>query len=536
MEKDKELREIIDKQQEKIKQYKARLGDIVTAYKGLAKEKEALEASLKALSGRPKTAKKTTVKGKKENATDSEKQKDEEITESKALREIETLSESLTTLSVEKSRLEASFQADRKRLMVEKDELEVSVKELTEKLFFERQQRGTEQNNYGKMIRRWEEAESEWRLLVASQEERIRSLESRVTLLSESLAAQHALHQRDYGAMQVLKERMTELSLEHMGLHKTPSLVKETSPLEEDNNSKQIVKLPPELAPLDLSTEINTSSEGTDNPVVEIPKDQLISKEKSVTALGEEEKKNTGASEKEYHNLQGKLKELSNRLLQEEDKLRRAEQGISEAVRQEREHWERCLESATSEFRLKTSHLEGEMLRQRQRSLALLDEKDAEIARLRASIEFNDTFPAKGSAHSSAMADGSTMGRENRLVGPPLLHHAHEAARLELELREVRAERRILETQLHDARRENTLLEEERKNEVAALKDEVDRLQWCQSREGSHLEYLKNVVLSYLLTTRESRRCHMLSAIAAVLRFTPDECSRVSKLHRFSTQ
>ncbi|XP_046389049.1 golgin subfamily A member 6-like protein 1 isoform X2 [Ischnura elegans] len=391
MEKDRDLREIIDQQQEKIKQYKARLGDIVTAYKGLAKEKEALEASLKALSGRPKPTKKSSVKGKKENATDSEKQKDEEVSENRSVREIETLSESLTTLSQEKSRLEASFQADRKRLMVEKDELEMAVKELSEKLLLERQQRGTEQNNYGKMIRRWEEAEAEWRLLAASQEERIRSLESRVTLLSESLAAQYAIHQRDYGVMQVLKERMTELSLDRMGVHNAPSHVKEPVPADEDiENSNQLVTLPPELAPLNLVNGDKISSNE------ESPNDQITLGNTSTPAPVNEDKKGDAIITADYTALQEKIKELTNKLILEEEKCNKAERVISEAVRQEREEWERRLEVATSEFRLKTSQLEGEMLRQRQRSLALLDEKDAEISRLRTSVEWKEAFPALG--------------------------------------------------------------------------------------------------------------------------------------------
>ncbi|KAG8230615.1 hypothetical protein J437_LFUL004527 [Ladona fulva] len=523
MDKEKELQAIIEKQQDKINQYKARLGDIITAYKGLGKEKEALEASLKALNTRPKVKKHATPKGKKENATDSEKQKEEDGQLSKSLTEIKTLSESLTTLSEEKSRLEASYQADRKRLLLERDELEVTVKELSEKLLWERQERGTEQSNYERMIKRWEEAEIEWRRLAASQEERIRSLESRVALLSDSLAAQHALHQRDHGAMQALKERMAELALERVSLYANKPVPREEPPIaEEKEEVKGTVTLPPELAAFTLSSD-EKSTESSN-------KDDKPNEETKVADSTELLEIKNKPLIQEISLLQEKVKDLTIRLHQEEENHRRTEQNTAEIVRLEKEHWERCLAATTSEFRVKTSQLEGEMLRQRQRSLALLDEKDAEITRLRASLEIGATK----SGIMLALADGAA-GREGRIGGPPLLHHAHEAARLEVELREVRAERRILENQLHDARKEIAFLEEEKKTEVNLLQAEVDRLKRCQSREGAHLEYLKNVVLSYLLTTRESRRCHMLSAIAAVLRFTPEECNRVSKLHKFST-
>ena len=45
-----ELVETIDKQNEQLSRYETRLRDVVRAYKGLAKEKEALEKSLAALS------------------------------------------------------------------------------------------------------------------------------------------------------------------------------------------------------------------------------------------------------------------------------------------------------------------------------------------------------------------------------------------------------------------------------------------------------------------------------------------------------
>lgn len=62
------------------------------------------------------------------------------------------------------------------------------------------------------------------------------------------------------------------------------------------------------------------------------------------------------------------------------------------------------------------------------------------------------------------------------------------------------------------------------------------RLQRCQSREGANLEYLKNVVLSFLLSNDSSSKRHMLNAIAAVLRFSPPELERVSCTPRLPVQ
>lgn len=55
----------------------------------------------------------------------------------------------------------------------------------------------------------------------------------------------------------------------------------------------------------------------------------------------------------------------------------------------------------------------------------------------------------------------------------------------------------------------------------------ICRLEACKSREGANLEYLKNVFINYLTTNDASSKRHMLNAISTVLRFTPDELSKV---------
>ena len=57
--------------------------------------------------------------------------------------------------------------------------------------------------------------------------------------------------------------------------------------------------------------------------------------------------------------------------------------------------------------------------------------------------------------------------------------------------------------------------------------DTVRRLERMTTGEGASQEYLKNVVLNYMLSTDMSSKNHMLKAIAAVLRLTPKEVKRV---------
>lgn len=48
-------------------------------------------------------------------------------------------------------------------------------------------------------------------------------------------------------------------------------------------------------------------------------------------------------------------------------------------------------------------------------------------------------------------------------------------------------------------------------------------LERCKSREGANLEYLKNVILSFLMSTDTDSKRHMVNAIGAVLKFSPSE-------------
>lgn len=69
--------------------------------------------------------------------------------------------------------------------------------------------------------------------------------------------------------------------------------------------------------------------------------------------------------------------------------------------------------------------------------------------------------------------------------------------------------------------------EEKYSEEIEALQEQMARVQRMSSKEGANLEYLKNVVLSYMLSSSPSSRDHMLKAIGAVLLFSKADVKRV---------
>jgi hypothetical protein len=145
-----ELLETIDKQSEQLSRYETRLRDVVRAYKGLAKEKEALEKSLTAISGKEKDDIVAQVGDSESTKSGNSKpgnsdQSDTESIASSANEEVQpdtkvlkarvrTLAASLSTLSSEKSRLEVQFQESKKKSMLERSDNEKKIELLKQEL------------------------------------------------------------------------------------------------------------------------------------------------------------------------------------------------------------------------------------------------------------------------------------------------------------------------------------------------------------------------------------------------------------------
>jgi hypothetical protein len=141
-----ELLATISQQKEQLSRYEARLKDVVRAYKGLAKEKEALEKSVVVLRKTPLPSADDTLdtnnscaSENKNTPTDSAVRnaswvystKDGETInknipakENAAASDLKVLQTSLATLTAEKTRMANAYQEEKKRMKQEKQELE----------------------------------------------------------------------------------------------------------------------------------------------------------------------------------------------------------------------------------------------------------------------------------------------------------------------------------------------------------------------------------------------------------------------------
>ena len=137
--------EVISQQKEQLARYETRLKDVVRAYKGLAKEKETLESSLKAITAAVDEEKAVEEVEKQQATTDTEYETDNEsIAESAASEaasaasagsrpkaKLAALSNSLAAVTAEKAQNEARYLADKRKLRKEREELSAEVARLT---------------------------------------------------------------------------------------------------------------------------------------------------------------------------------------------------------------------------------------------------------------------------------------------------------------------------------------------------------------------------------------------------------------------
>ncbi|XP_059045653.1 GRIP and coiled-coil domain-containing protein 1 [Achroia grisella] len=606
-----ELISTITKQADQIKRYEARLRDVVAAYKGLVKEKEALEISLKAL-----------------NKTESPSEGDDSVA---------ALTVSLSTLTAEKARMEEAFQADKK---VTRDKYENTIAALKEetktlvqqhlaeinslkaKIGYEIQERENERADHMAMMkelhvklnserktkekledkvvnssesqasqaelekrvrdlsssleaaqRRLQRAEARTvetpALLVrlqqklalleqshsiaireeqikakrceeaarkscARQEERVASLEGRVAELSHTLGQYAAARRNDRDTIQRLQQALNGGLLRDIAPNETPTTADEPQQKSETDNEKladseylhtlidKIHILKKELiaendklgSPIDITTVFKV--DGYENIHIKCREEFDVLKTEFEMYKVQNSKKTVHVEESEVDDLKSEIVVLKEKLetykmLLDENKQDKVDtlKLYEEKMKSEQDYYK----EVNSDLKTRVQSLEKQVQTQRDRYAALLEETDNYI-RAR-----NDR------SRKVSVEDGHWKeGMLTDVTAPPhMLHYAHELARKDLDISQLRKEKHTLEGQYRDCQREGTIEKERFKEVIRTLKEEIDRLRRIQSREGANLEYLKNVVMAYLMSTDYDGRKHMLNAIAAVLHFTNTE-------------
>lgn len=408
------------------------------------------------------------------------------------------------------------------------------------------------------------------------EEQRVASLEDRVSELSALLGACEKAKQKDQQNAQRLREHIVQLDAENKALAIAASSTSNIScdlGIDETNldvntlkdkleKVKKLLQLVAQKSP-EQSLEIEKIIEGAGGQDVEKASVQYYQQE--LRQLKEEferykvraqvvlKNKNgkDSAQTKELEETRDQLAELKEKYInlrvqsdeavvthkQEMKELQQALAALHQAHKQD-------LERVEVQHRENFLHLEGELHKQRERTMALLKEKELELEKLRAEsiqgqivsdgaagasgVEGDLDYESGGSVHEECEMITHTL----KLGSPPknnLLLYAEQLARNEVEISALRKQRHQLEEGLHQLQGKLFANDEKHKDEVDELRAQLDKNIRDQSRDGANLEYLKNVIYRFLTLQDSKGRQQTLLAILTILHFSPQERQAVMK-------
>lgn len=401
------------------------------------------------------------------------------------------------------------------------------------------------------------------------------SLENRVSELSGLLGACEKARQKDQQNAQRLREHMHQLDAENKALAIAASSTRTSSSdlvIDETNldvnmlkdkleKVKKLLQLVAQNSP-EQSLEIEKIIEGAGGQDAEKASVQYYQQE--LRQLKEEferykvraqvvlKNKNgkDSAQTKELEDARDQLAELKEKYInlrvqsdeanvthkQEVKELQQALAALHQAHKQD-------LEMVEAQHRENFLHLEEELHKQRERTMALLKEKDLELEKLRAECVqgqiVSDAAADRGLKGDVEGESGSSVHEECEMITHTLklaslpknnlLLYAEQLARNEVEISALRKQRHQLEEGLHQLQGKLFANEERHKEEVDEMRAQLDQRIRDQSRDGANLEYLKNVIYRFLTLQDSKGRQQTLMAILTILHFSPQEKQSVMK-------
>lgn len=411
------------------------------------------------------------------------------------------------------------------------------------------------------------------------EEARVASLEERVSELCELLGACEKARQKDQQNAQRLRERILQLDTENKTLAIAAVNRTTASDLSIDDTNLNVDVLKDKLEKVKklllLAAQRSQNQNYDIERLIEEEKDIEASEGEKATVLHYQQElrqlreeferykmrvqgvlktKNTkdGNQAKELEEARDQLAELKEkyinlRILSDEAEARHKreleerQQGLvllQQAHKQE-------VEKLDAQHRENFIRLEEELHKQRDRTMALLAEKDLELERLRAAavVGFgtHQRFPANNGTvmeegdverDDPAQEESDIIAQALKLAGPnepTLLLYAEQLARKEVEVAALRKQKHRLEEDLHQLQGKLIANGERHEEEIAELRGQLDKRIRDQGRDGANLEYLKNVIYKFLTLHDTRGRQQTLTAILTILHFSPQEKQVVLK-------
>ncbi|KAF7229520.1 GRIP and coiled-coil domain-containing protein 1 [Nothobranchius furzeri] len=406
------------------------------------------------------------------------------------------------------------------------------------------------------------EAEERARERAQATELRVASLEQRISELSELLGSCEKARQRDQQVAQRLRDRILQLDTENKTLAIAASsrsgcdLSLDESQLdvsvlkEKMQMVKRLLVLATQKNPDQNIQDLADSEPGSEKGPALVYQQELQQlreeferyKLRAQVVLKNKNAKD-GCQAKELEEVRDQLAELREKYINlriqsdeaEAQHRQQMEERQQQMVAQQHAHRQE-LERVEAQHRDELLRLEAELHKQRERTMALLDEKDQELERLRSTVmscSRNISDVTDGGQEVGSDSEDDNISQALRQATPTestLLLYADQLARKEVEASWLRRQKHRLEEDLHQLQAKLIANAERHDEEMVELRGQLDKLLRDHSREGANLEYLKNVIYKFLTLQDASGRLQTLGAIVTILHFSPQEKQDVMRL------
>uniref|UniRef100_A0A1A8IL59 GRIP and coiled-coil domain containing 1 n=1 Tax=Nothobranchius kuhntae TaxID=321403 RepID=A0A1A8IL59_NOTKU len=406
------------------------------------------------------------------------------------------------------------------------------------------------------------EAEERARERAQATELRVAGLEQRISELSELLGSCEKARQRDQQVAQRLRDRILQLDTENKTLAIAASsrsgcdLSLDESQLdvsvlkEKMQMVKRLLMLATQKNPdqniQDLADSEPSSEKGSalvyQQELQQLREEFERYKLRAQVVLKNKNAKD-GCQAKELEEVRDQLSELREKYINlriqsdeaEAQHRQQMEERQQQMVAQQHAHRQE-LERVEAQHRDELLRLEAELHKQRERTMALLDEKDQELERLRSTVmscSRNISDVTDGGQEVGSDSEDDNISQALRQATPTestLLLYADQLARKEVEASRLRRQKHRLEEDLHQLQAKLIANAERHDEEMVELRGQLDKLIRDHSREGANLEYLKNVIYKFLTLQDASGRLQTLGAIVTILHFSPQEKQDVMRL------
>lgn len=407
------------------------------------------------------------------------------------------------------------------------------------------------------------EAEERARERAQAAEMRVAGLEQRVSELSELLGSSEKSRHRDQQTAQRLRDRILQLDTENKTLAIAAS-TRMTSDISVDESQLDVGVLKEKLEKVKKLL-LLAAQRNPDQNIQNLAETEAEPGGDKTTAFYQQElrqlkdeferyklraqvvlkNKNAkdGCQAKELEEVRDQLAELKEKYInlriqsdEAETKHRRQLEERQQQLAALQQTHRQEVERAEVLHREDLLRLEAELHKQRERTMALLDEKDQELERLRAAAPICniDADRTADDEHESGLeSEGDFISQALRRATPnepTMLLYAEQLARKEAEVGGLRRQKHRLEEDLHQLQAKLIANGERHEEEAAELRAHLDKLIRDQSREGANMEYLKNVIYRFLTLQDASGKQQTLGAILTILHFSPQEKRDVMRL------